>query len=51
MSLIAQSYRNIEIIIVDDGSTDSSTTICNELLIANSRISVIQNLHSGIASA
>ena len=51
MSLIAQSYRNIEIIIVDDGSTDSSTTICNELLIANSRLTVIQNLHSGIASA
>lgn len=51
MSLISQSYRNIEIIIVDDGSTDSSTTICNELLVSNSRLTVIQSLHSGITSA
>lgn len=51
MSLISQSYRNLEIIIVDDGSTDSSATICNELLVANSRLTVLHNLHSGIASA
>lgn len=51
MSLISQTYRNIEIIIVDDGSTDSSTNICNELLVANSRLILLHNLHSGIASA
>ncbi len=51
MSLIAQTYRNIEIIIVDNGSTDSSTTICNELFVSNSRLTVIPSLHSGIASA
>lgn len=51
MSIISQTYRNMEIIIVDDGSTDSSLSICNELLVANSRLSVLQELHSGIATA
>lgn len=51
MSIISQTYRNIEIIIVDDGSTDASTSICNELLVANSRLTLLHNLHSGIASA
>lgn len=51
MSIISQTYRNMEIIIVDDGSTDASLNICNELLIANSRLSVVQQLHSGVASA
>lgn len=30
-SIIAQSYKNIEIILVDDGSTDSSPALCEEL--------------------
>lgn len=51
MSIISQTYRNIEIIIVDDGSTDSSANICNDLLVANSRLVVLHNLHSGIASS
>ena len=51
LSIISQTYRNMEIIIVDDGSSDSSSRICDELLIANSRMKVHHQLHLGIAES
>ena len=30
-SIIAQTYRNLEIVLVDDGSTDSSGIICDDM--------------------
>lgn len=50
-SLIAQSYRNIEIIIVDDGANDSSGTIADEYAIKDKRIRVIHKENGGVASA
>ena len=41
-SIISQSYSNLEIILVDDGSTDKSSQICNEYLEKDSRIKVIR---------
>lgn len=39
-SLINQTYKNLEIILVDDGSTDSSLQLCYEFSTKDSRIKV-----------
>ncbi|MBQ8828028.1 MAG: glycosyltransferase [Clostridia bacterium] len=49
-SIIAQIYKNIEIILVDDGSTDSSGTICDEYSKKDSRIKVIHQKNQGLAA-
>ena len=50
-SVINQTYRNLEIILVDDGSTDSSPHKCDELAKKDSRIKVIHQKNSGAAAA
>ena len=42
-SVLRQSYSNIELIIVDDGSTDNSVNIMQQYLSADTRIQLIQN--------
>ena len=46
-----QSYRNIEVILVDDGSTDSSPKICDEYAACDSRFKVIHQKNSGPSAA
>ena len=50
-SLINQTYTNIEIILVDDGSTDNSYEICNEYSKRDNRIIVIKQENQGVSSA
>lgn len=50
-SLCSQTLREIEFIIVNDGSTDSSGKICDEYSKMDSRIKVIHQNNSGLASA
>lgn len=50
-SVIEQIYRNIEIILIDDGSTDQSGFICDELAAQDSRIKVIHKKNGGLSSA
>lgn len=40
-SIIKQTYKNLEIILVDDGSTDNSGKICDEYKESDHRIKVI----------
>ena len=50
-SLCNQSIRDIEIILVDDGSVDKSPAICDEYASLDSRIKVIHKKNGGVASA
>ena len=50
-SILNQTYRNIEIIIVDDGSTDKSSKICDEYQLKDSRVRVIHQKNKGLGGA
>ena len=50
-SITNQTYKNIEIILVDDGSTDNSSKICDEYKNKDKRIKVIHKTNGGISSA
>lgn len=50
-SLVHQTYENLEIILVDDGSPDNSGKICDQLAEQDSRIQVIHKVNGGLSDA
>lgn len=50
-SIVGQSYRNLEIILVDDGSTDRCPEICDDYAKKDKRICVIHKCNGGVNSA
>lgn len=50
-SIINQTYKNLEIILVDDGSTDGSPQICDDFAKKEDRIKVIHKKNGGPSSA
>lgn len=50
-SIVNQTYRNLEIILVDDGSTDSSGQICDTCKEFDDRIMVIHKSNGGLSDA
>lgn len=51
LSICQQTFRDIEIILVDDGSTDRSGIICDEYCVKDERIKVIHKENGGLVSA
>lgn len=50
-SLLSQSYTNLDIILVDDGSPDGCSTICDEYAVEDNRIRVIHKTNGGLSDA
>lgn len=50
-SILSQTYKNLEVILVDDGSKDNSGAICEKYKRIDSRIKVIHKENGGLSSA
>jgi len=50
-SIIDQTYKNIEILLIDDGSSDGSESICDEYAINDSRVRSFHKQNGGLADA
>jgi glycosyltransferase involved in cell wall biosynthesis len=51
LSVLNQTYKNLEIILVNDGSTDTCSVMCDQYAIYDSRIKVVHKFNEGLSSA
>ena len=50
-SILAQTFRDFELILIDDGSTDGSSSLCDEYALSDARIKVFHQLNAGQSAA
>lgn len=50
-SILNQTYRNIEVLLIDDGSPDKCPQICDDYAVKDNRVKVVHKPNGGLASA
>lgn len=50
-SIVGQTYRNIEVILVDDGSPDSCPSLCDKYAVEDSRVKAVHKENGGLSDA
>jgi len=50
-SILAQSFSDFELLLINDGSTDNSNIICDEYAVKDNRIHVFHKLNAGVSAA
>ena len=50
-SIINQTYSNLEIIVIDDGSTDKTSCLLDQLAVTDARLHVVHTVNSGVSEA
>ncbi len=50
-SVLTSTYRNLEVIVIDDGSTDGTLALCRKMQASDPRIKVLQGEHAGVSKA
>ena len=50
-SVQKQTYSNLEVILVNDGSTDTSSQICHDFILRDSRFRYIEQVNKGVSAA